>query len=184
MPPKSLSKVQKSIGKKTGAKKGLHVNSRDAHRLQRAGDRDARVAKTEKLRRQQHAPYQARVAAAQTYVSDLSVADPFATPLSIDEGKALVRSYIARNDEEAQTSRDARRPGRPGTARDAQLEQAKTTEEAEFKSGWWMADVFSVEGLQALKAWDGLWTSLGLLKFVRLDVEGRVTQSAFPPRKG
>ncbi|KAB8343048.1 hypothetical protein FH972_022642 [Carpinus fangiana] len=134
MPPKSLNKVQKSIGKKSGAKKGLHVNSRDAHRLQRAGDRDARVAKTEKIRKQQHMPYQNRVAHCQEYVGNKT------EPLSMDEAQAMIQGYVERNDEEAAELKEQRRPGRPGSSREAAIEMARATEVQEFKSGFWLPD--------------------------------------------
>lgn len=45
MPQRNLQKVTKHIAKKRGAIGSMHENSRDAHRLRRAGARDERLIK-------------------------------------------------------------------------------------------------------------------------------------------
>jgi len=59
MPVKSLHKVQKHIAKKKGGSGGtaLHENSRDAHRIQRASDREGKVSRLAAVRRKLNQPY-------------------------------------------------------------------------------------------------------------------------------
>jgi len=56
--PKALSKVQKHITRKKGARaQTLHANSRDAQMVLRAGARDQKLAKTVQLRARLNAHY-------------------------------------------------------------------------------------------------------------------------------
>lgn len=55
-------------------------------------------------------------------------------------------------------------------------------EDREFAAGFWMPDLEDEESLRLLRAWNGQWTSLSSLKYVRLTRDGIVNPSSFPPK--
>lgn len=55
-------------------------------------------------------------------------------------------------------------------------------EEREYVAGFWLPDIQDRETLRLLCEWNGQWTSLGRLKFVRLTRNGVWNRSSFPPK--
>ena len=55
-------------------------------------------------------------------------------------------------------------------------------EDKEFLSGFWMPDMSQQENLKKLKAWNGNWSSMSTLEFLRLTRDGVKQQSIFPPK--
>lgn len=75
-----------------------------------------------------------------------------------------------------------RRKGRPPSKREEALLQRTDVENREFKTGFWMPD-FSDEGvLKALASWNGDWSGLSTMKFIRITKDGAKQPSAFPPK--
>ncbi|KAK6443672.1 translation machinery-associated protein 16 [Oleoguttula sp. CCFEE 5521] len=177
--PSSLQKVQKHVNKKKGAKaSALHEFSRDARRLRRAGNRDEKVSRGNKIQRMSNNQWTERTAFFRDQLPD--VLHPFETA----EIQRLIEEYLARHDEELAELRSERREGRPKSTRQVQLEQAVDVERKEYVSGYWMPDLQDFESLQKMEAWDGEWTGLANLRFARVDSEGRVKASQFPPKGG
>lgn len=104
------------------------------------------------------------------------------SPLSVTEIQVLVEDYLGRLDEELAQIEAERRPGRPPSGREINLKQHQATEQGEYTSGFWIPDMESLEILQKLKDWDGKWSSLATMKFVRISKEGKIKPSAFPPK--
>ncbi|EME78023.1 uncharacterized protein MYCFIDRAFT_63859 [Pseudocercospora fijiensis CIRAD86] len=175
--PSKLSKVQKHVTKKKGAKiHALHENSRDAIRLRRAAARDERVSNTNATKEKQNRPWLDRVAFFQENLPETL------HPLEIAETQALIERFLARHDEEVAALKAERRPGRPASTRQTLLEQQIKTEKAEYESGFWVPNMQDEEALQKLDAWNGSWLALAPLRFVRVDNAGGVKESQFPPR--
>ncbi|KAK4612090.1 Translation machinery-associated protein 16 [Fulvia fulva] len=175
--PSKLSKVTKRVTKKKGTKiNALHENSRDAQRLRRAGARDERVANMKSTKQKTNLPWLERVAFFQDRLPETL------HPLNVEEMKDLVAQFLQRHDEELNALKAERRPGRPASNRQSLLEQAVKAEAQEFVSGFWLPNLQDVETLQKLDEWKGLWLGLGSLRFLRVQKDGEVKESQFPPR--
>ena len=77
---------------------------------------------------------------------------------------------------------DERRPGRPRSTREDLLKQRKAMDEREYDGGFWMPDITEAANLKILREWNGEWTQLGTLKYVRIAKSGTVHDSSFPPK--
>jgi translation machinery-associated protein 16 len=173
----SLNKVHKHVTKKKGAKiHALHENSRDAHRLRRAGARDERVMKMTSNRQKQNRPWLDRIAFFQDRLPDTL------HPLDLDVIKSLVAEYLSRHDAELEELKNERRPGRPPSNRQLLLQQAMDAERKEYEAGLWLPDLRDEQTLMKLDGWTGEWSALSPFRFVRLNKEGVVKESQFPPR--
>lgn len=89
---------------------------------------------------------------------------------------------INRDGEELAQLQQERRKGRPPTRREEALKQRTQTEEKEFKTGFWMPDLSDKDVLLALKHWNGEWSGLSPMKFIRLTPDGVKQTSSFPPK--
>lgn len=89
---------------------------------------------------------------------------------------------IHRDADELAQLQQERRKGRPPTRREEALKQRTQTEEKEFKTGFWMPDLSDKDVLLALKHWNGEWSGLSAMKFVRLTQNGVKQTSGFPPK--
>ncbi|KAF2278482.1 uncharacterized protein EI97DRAFT_456872 [Westerdykella ornata] len=175
MPSTRLNKVQKQIAKKKGKNASLHENSRDTQRLQRASARDDRLNRLAAIREKQNRHYILRVKAFQSYTLEHTAS------LTIPEMQKLIEDFLGRDDEELAKLKAERRPGRPPSTRETQLEQKQAMEQGEYTSGFWMPEL-DKENLKKLKLWSGKWESLPTLRFVRVTKDGRKLESSFPPK--
>ena len=62
------------------------------------------------------------------------------------------------------------------------MKQSMTTEEREYDSGFWIPDMQDEGSLAMLKGWNGEWTALNTIKYVRLSRDGTLQTSNFPPK--
>ncbi|KAF2743663.1 hypothetical protein M011DRAFT_430731 [Sporormia fimetaria CBS 119925] len=175
MPSNRLGKVQKHVAKKKGKNAALHENSRDTQRLQSASLRDNRLNKLAALREKQNRRYLQRVKFFQSSTTSLPA------PPTLPEIQALIEDYLGRDDEELAQLKADRRPGRPPSTRETVLEQSRATEQGEYVSGFWIPDL-GEENLKKLRNWDGKWAGLAQMKFVRVNKEGKRSESSFPPK--
>lgn len=104
------------------------------------------------------------------------------SPLPVPTTQALIEDYLGRDDELLSTLKAERRPGRPPSTRETQLQQQLATEQAEYTSGFWVPDLEDEETLRNLKDWDGKWSGLATMKFVRILRDGVKKESCFPPK--
>ncbi|KAK7528101.1 translation machinery-associated protein 16 [Phyllosticta citriasiana] len=179
--PKSLAKVSKKITNKrkhAGKASAMHEHSRDSKRLQRAAARDSRLARTLDSRSRQNMPYLERLA----HIQDaLASTHSTASALTLPAMHDLVESCIARDAEELETLRAARRAGRPPTSREQLLLQRVDRENKEFDGGFYVPDLEDAETVDKVRAWDGEWVSCNSMRFVRLTRAGEKRDSAWPP---
>lgn len=174
---KAFHKVQKQISKKRGGRlNSLHENSRDSRRLRTAGAREDKITKLLATASRANRTYVDRVAFFQAAVEGTSA------PIGEEELRVLTARYIARDDEELAGLRTQRRSGRPSSSQEDQIRHRIEMEENEFKSGFWIPDLRDDEGVRKLRAWNGNWSSLNTLKFVRISRESGIRASTFPPK--
>ncbi|KAL4926896.1 translation machinery-associated protein 16 [Aspergillus undulatus] len=175
--PKSLAKVQKHITKKRGAAiEAIHENSRDAKLLRRAGTRDDRVARISATMARGRQSYVDRI----TYLQE-SIPEGAAS-LSDSDLPDLVARYINRSVPEIEQLQSERRKGRPPSKKEEALLQRTEAENKEFKTGFWMPDLTEEDVVSALRRWNGNWSGLSPLKFIRLTKDGAKQASTFPPK--
>ena len=175
--PSKLAKVQKHVAKKKGSKaNSLHENSRDAKRIRRADARDDRVARLSATRQRNNKQWLDRMDFFQDHLPDTL------HPLELIDIQALIVEYLSRNNAEIESLQAERRPGRPASNRQTLLEDLKKTEQHEYESGFWMPNLQDEVTLVKLDQWAGEWTSLAILRFVRVDKTGNAKESQFPPR--
>ncbi|PLN80002.1 putative translation machinery-associated protein [Aspergillus taichungensis] len=173
--PVSLNKVHKHISKKRGTIGALHENSRDAKRLRRANIRDDRVSRVHAAMARGRQSYMDRI----TYFHETVPAE--AGAFSDSDMKDLVVRYINRSVPEIEQLQSERRKGRPPTRREEALLQRTDVENKEFQTGFWLPDLSHVDGIKALASWNGDWSALSAMKFIRLTKDGNKQTSAFPP---
>ncbi|CAL5866250.1 uncharacterized protein PFLUO_LOCUS457 [Penicillium psychrofluorescens] len=173
---KTLQKVHKKISKKRGKVDSLNENSRDAQRLRRAGARDDRLSRHAKTTIKGRQPYMERIGHLYDAVQDTE------KPLSDQEMAELIDQYINRDADEIEQLQQERRKGRPPSKREETLKLRTDTEEGEFRTGFWMPDLGDGDVLAGLKSWNGDWSGLSTLKFVRFTKDGGKQTSSFPPK--
>lgn len=173
---KSLQKVHKQISKKRGVVDALHENSRDARRLRRAGARDDKLARVASVTAKARQSYVDRVAFFQENTKDIS------SSLTDSELAEIVNKFINRSVPEIEQLRQERRKGRPPSKREEALSQRTDMENKEFKTGFWAPDLTQEEVLKNLALWNGDWSSLSRIKFIRLTTDGTKHPSNFPPK--
>ena len=93
----------------------------------------------------------------------------------------LIR-YIDRDTEEIQQLQSERRKGRPPSKREEALKERVQTEDREFTTGLWMPDLGDQYALTAMKTWNGHWSGLSAIKFIRFTKAGEKLTSTFPPK--
>ncbi|KAK2747284.1 hypothetical protein FQN57_002182 [Myotisia sp. PD_48] len=164
--PKNLNKIVKKLSKKRGKLDSLHENSRDAKRLRRAGGREDKLAR----------------AAAETIRGRQIYDESEVLCLAMSDCLDLTRKYVNRLKPELEELQQARRKGRPLSKREEVLGQKSAAEEKEFLTGFWMPDLESEESIKKLKNWNGEWSSMSNLVFIRLTEQGGKQPSNFPPK--
>jgi len=176
--PSSLHKVQKHVNKKKGVTKAkaLHEDSRDARRLRKAAVRDERVVRLHSQVNRAHHQWTERIAFFKDNLPDTL------HPMELPQIQEIIRQYLDRHDVEVADLKAERRVGRPASTRQTLLEQAREMERKEYESGFWAPDMREDETLLKLDAYGGDWLSLSNMRFIRVDVNGNVHESQFPPR--
>lgn len=79
-------------------------------------------------------------------------------------------------------AKQQRRPGRPPTKIEEQLQQRKDAEEREFRAGFWVPELRNDESRSKVERWAGEWAGLNNLAFVRVVQSGAIKPSSFPPK--
>jgi translation machinery-associated protein 16 len=119
---------------------------------------------------------------------------PQATASGTNREPRLVHQY----DEEYEEVKKTRRPGRPASAREDLLKLKISTLEKEHRDGFckpsqscspvWptnhldLPDLTSETNVQLLARFEGSWTFLTTLAWVKLSAAGDVKPSSFPPQ--
>jgi translation machinery-associated protein 16 len=139
-----------SLKKIKGKKEQAHPNSRKANQIQRAALRDERISAATTQRSKEHMKFVNRIGFFK--IAAMSTDSP-----TIDDAQArvLVQTYIDRNKGEQADLAAARRPGRPKSSREDQLQMLYDVEMSEFRSGFKIPDLLDDKNVAMLKAWPG-----------------------------
>ncbi|KAI9694295.1 MAG: hypothetical protein M1820_009054 [Bogoriella megaspora] len=176
--PSQASKVSKQIKKKKPGKLGaLHENSRDAKRLRRANARDDRVNRLATIRARQSEPSIERV----QFFRD--AADERQATFTFEETQALIEVFLKRDSEQLSELKEKRRPGRPSSTAQDLLQAKHDLENKEYNSGFWIPDMEDGDNILMLQAWDGQWSSMSTMNYVRITRSGSKQTSQFPPNR-
>ncbi|KAH6677433.1 translation machinery-associated protein 16 [Halenospora varia] len=175
--PKSLEKTRKKIAKKKGNITALHENSRDSQRLRRAQMRDDKLIRVASARRKGDQPLIVRAA----YFRDI-VKENDGKPLELEAIQSHITAFVGQHDEEFSTLKKERRPGRPASTREDLLRIKIAADEKEYETGFYLPDLTDADNIVFLERWDGAWSYLSTLKWVRITKSGLVQPAKFPPK--
>ncbi|KAH6900213.1 hypothetical protein B0T10DRAFT_19042 [Thelonectria olida] len=198
--PGMLHKTRKQIAKKRGGViNALHEKSRDSLRLHKAGVRDQRIEKLAASRTKKERPLIDRVKFFQQALRVKGVQDANTAP-ELDVVQSMIHSFVHQHDEEYDAVKKTRRAGRPASAKEDLLKVKISNLETEYKQGFCtchldhigiafrslsnfilvLPDVLTSENANALLLWEGSWSYLPQLKWVKVNSEGQVRDAAFP----
>ncbi|TVY54423.1 Translation machinery-associated protein 16 [Lachnellula cervina] len=175
--PKSLEKTRKKIAKKKGNITALHENSRDSQRLRRAQNRDDKLLRVASARRKNDKPLVVRAA----FFKDV-VQDNDSKPLELDAIHSAIKTFVHQYDEEFNALKKERRAGRPASTREDLLRIKIAADEKEYETGFYLPDLTDADNTVFLERWDGDWSYLSTLKWVRVSSSGLVQTAKFPPK--
>ncbi|RGP64933.1 hypothetical protein FLONG3_9401 [Fusarium longipes] len=177
--PTTLHKTRKQISKKRGGVvNALHEKSRDSMRLHKAGIRDQRIEKLAAARGKKEQPLVDRVAFFQQALRVKDRENKSAPEL--DEVQRMIHTFVHQYDEEYDAAKKTRRPGRPASVKEDLLKAKINTLEEEYKSGFIMPDLLDSHNVNILLLWEGSWSYLTQLKWIKVNSEGQVRSTAFP----
>ncbi|TPX18145.1 uncharacterized protein E0L32_002654 [Thyridium curvatum] len=206
--PSTLAKTRKQIAKKRQGNIGaLHQGSRDSKRLHKAQVRDERLEKIAASRKKNEQPMSPPAPPFPpfflgdiklTQLPKSSASPSFKTQCKrTDTSPSLPRRFSRRSERESQTNlltsfllhdeefeavKKARRPGRPASAREDLLKLKIATLEKEYKNGLLLPELTTEDNVALLERWEGSWTYLTTLAWVRISESGTVSPSSFPPK--
>ncbi|EQL00135.1 hypothetical protein OCS_04152 [Ophiocordyceps sinensis CO18] len=176
--PSSLQKTRKHIAKKrNGEVNSLHEKSRDSMRLHKAGVRDQRLEKLAAARSKREQPIVDRVAFVQENLNERGN-----SPLDLAAVQSLIHILIHQHDEEFDALKKARRSGRPPSAREDLLKMKMSALEIEYQKGFALPDVMTEENVKLLEDWEGSWSKLTTLTWIKVSRAGQVRKSDFPSK--
>ncbi|KAH7361863.1 translation machinery-associated protein 16 [Plectosphaerella cucumerina] len=175
--PKSLEKTRKHIAKKrNGTIDALHQYSRDSRRMHRASLRDEKLGKQGSLRNKKEQPLLERA----TYFQD-ALREAGSVPLELSAVLELIEKYVHQYDEDLEEVQKARRPGRPASTRQDQLENRVKNLLEEQQKGFYVPDMTNETNVLALNRWEGAWSSLSSVPWMRLTPDCTARPASFPP---
>ncbi|KAK4143093.1 translation machinery-associated protein 16 [Dichotomopilus funicola] len=175
---RTLDKTRKQIAKKrNGALDALHEKSRDSKRLHRAQIRDERLEKIAGARRKKDQPLLARAAFFQDAVQQNGD-----KALAFDAIQAKIKEFVQQYDEEYGEVKKNRRPGRPASTREDLLKLKVAALQKEHRDGFYLPDLSTEANAQLLSRFEGSWSYLTSLAWVKVSATGTVKPSSFPPQ--
>ncbi|KAK4042967.1 translation machinery-associated protein 16 [Parachaetomium inaequale] len=175
---KTLEKTRKAIAKKrNGNIDALHGKSRDSRRLHSAQVRDDRLEKIAETRRKRDKPLLARARFFQQLVQENGD-----KPLELEAIQAKIHEFVHQHDEEYEEVKKTRRPGRPASAREDLLKMKVSALEKEHRDGFYLPDLTVEANVQLLSRFEGSWSYLTSLAWVKISAAGTVKPSNFPPQ--
>ncbi|KAI1101311.1 translation machinery-associated protein 16 [Jackrogersella minutella] len=176
--PKTFEKTRKAIAKKKGPLDSLHQYSRDSKRLHRAQVRDEKLEKIAASRKKSDKPYLERA----TFFQEALRQNGDFQPLEIDVIQELIKTFVHQYDEELSDVKKTRRPGRPASVKEDLLKVKIDKLQKEHQNGFLIPVLDTAENATLLGRWEGSWSYLTTLKWVRISSAGQVQPSSFPPR--
>ncbi|SPQ24682.1 fa728800-0c9d-4870-a9be-b0c5fbda32c2 [Thermothielavioides terrestris] len=175
---KTLEKTRKQIAKKrNGAIEALHEKSRDSKRLHRAQVRDDRLEKIAEARRKKDQPLLARAAFFQAFAREQGN-----KAVELEAIQSKINEFVHQYDEEYEEVKKARRPGRPPSMKEDLLRMKISALEKEHRDGFYLPDLRSEANVQLLSRFEGSWSYLANLAWVKISAAGSIKPSSFPPQ--
>ncbi|TEA12095.1 Translation machinery-associated protein 16 [Colletotrichum sidae] len=176
--PTTVSKTRKQIAKKrNGQIEALHEFSRDSKRLHKASVRDQKLEKLASARSKKEQPLLDRA----TYFQK-AIRERGSEPLQLAPIQDLIYKFVHQYDEEYSEVKKTRRPGRPATAREDMLRMKIGAIEEEYKNGFYLPDLMDGSNVTLLDRWEGSWSFLTSVAWVRISSDGTIKKSSFPPK--
>ncbi|KAF3806055.1 hypothetical protein GCG54_00004381 [Colletotrichum gloeosporioides] len=188
--PTTLSKTRKQIAKKrNGHVDALHEFSRDSKRLHKASVRDDKLQKLAATRGKKEQPMLTRASYFQKAIQEKG-----SKPLDLASIQELIHecvqianpnvpSFVHQYDEEYAEVKKTRRPGRPASAKEDLLKLKISTLEDEYKgNGFYLPDLMNDSNILMLDRWEGSWAYLASVAWVRINADGNIKKSSFPPK--
>ncbi|KAI0165187.1 translation machinery-associated protein 16 [Hypoxylon sp. FL1284] len=175
--PKTLERTRKAIAKKKGPIESLHQYSRDSKRLHRAQVRDEKLDKIAASRKKSDRPYLERA----TFFQE-ALTQNGGRPLQMDVIQELIQTFVHQHDEEMNEMKKTRRPGRPASAKEDLLRVKIDKLQKEYQSGFLLPVLDTEEDAALLCRFEGSWSYLTALKWVRVSSTGTIHPSSFPPK--
>ncbi|CEI39115.1 hypothetical protein FVEN_g10714 [Fusarium venenatum] len=177
--PTTLDKTRKQISKKrNGVINALHEKSRDSMRLHKAGVRDQRIERLAAARNKKEQPLVDRVSFFQQGLRTKDRESNGAPEL--EEIQRMIHNFVHQYDEEYDAVKKTRRPGRPASVKEDLLKAKINLLEEEYKGGFIMPDLLDSHNVNVLLLWEGSWSYLTQLKWIKVNSEGQVRSTAFP----
>lgn len=174
--PKSLEKTRKRIAKKRNGNIVLHEFSRDTKKLHKAQVRDERLEKLAAARKKHDQPLIHRITFFQKAAEEND-----GQAFDLAKVQDLIKEYVHQHDQELEELKRSRRPGRPASTKEDLLRLKVETLRKEQQNGFFLPDLLKQNNLDLLKRWEGAWSFLASLSFVRINEAGTVKPSSFPP---
>ncbi|KAL0939574.1 uncharacterized protein CTRU02_206184 [Colletotrichum truncatum] len=176
--PTTLQKARKHIAKKrNGHVEALHEFSRDSKRLHKASVRDQKLEKLAAARGKKEQPMIDRASYFQKAVQEKG-----SVPLELATIQELIHKFVHQYDEEYAEVKKTRRPGRPASAKEDLLKMKIATLEEEYKIGFFLPDLTNESNVNLLDRWEGSWSFLPSVAWVRITSDGNIKKSSFPPK--
>ncbi|KAK7745922.1 translation machinery-associated protein 16 [Cytospora paraplurivora] len=193
--PKTLEKTRKQIAKKrNGTIDALHQYSRDSKRLHKAQVRDERLEKLIAARKKHDQPLIGRIRFFQKAARDnekrtfemdkiqslISECVMFIKTINCTPCTDSTR-YVHQYDEEMEAMKKTRRAGRPASASHDMLKLKIDGLVKEQQNGFYIPDLTKQDNIDLLDRWEGAWSFLASMSYVRISKDGTVKPSSFPP---
>ncbi|TDZ21713.1 Translation machinery-associated protein 16-like protein [Colletotrichum orbiculare MAFF 240422] len=155
--PTTVSKTRKQIAKKrNGQIEALHEFSRDSKRLHKASVRDQKLEKLASARSKKEQPLLDRA----TYFQK-AIRERGSEPLELAPIQDLIYKFVHQYDEE--------------------YSEIGAIEE-EYKNGFYLPDLMDGSNVTLLDRWEGSWSFLTSVAWVRISSDGTIKKSSFPPK--
>ncbi|EFQ31697.1 hypothetical protein CGRA01v4_04705 [Colletotrichum graminicola] len=175
--PSTLQKARKHIAKKrNGHDLALHEYSRDSKRLHKASIRDQKLEKLHASRNKKEQPLLDRARYFQKAVQENK-----SEPLELAAIQKLIHKFVHQYDEEYAEVKKTRRPGRPASPKEDLLKQKIANLEEEYRIGFYLPDLLDASNTLVLDRWEGSWSYLTSVAWVKITSDGNIKKSSFPP---
>ncbi|EAQ83318.1 hypothetical protein CHGG_09722 [Chaetomium globosum CBS 148.51] len=103
-------------------------------------------------------------------------------PLALEAVQTKINEFVHQYDEEYEEVKKTRRAGRPASAKEDLLKMKISALEKEHRDGFYLPDLTVDANVQLLSRFEGSWSYLTSLSWVKVSAAGNVKPSSFPPQ--
>lgn len=158
----NLNKVTKNVAKSTAA---MHIKGRKFKQLNRATLRDQRITTKKQKSLEQKENELAFLFFVQKLINDDEDFKTYKT-FTLKDIQAFIELFVSRYDDELKQLKKDRRPGRPQTTRQLNLEEVVKHENQVYDTGYRAPDLTTRETVEFLRLWNGTTGGTTVMKFV------------------